>query len=160
MSILLETTNINSTRLENTAINRVYFNGNLVFGSAPLVGGSGAFTVGTYWIGLSAPGGGQVTQSFGNDGATYGDSAGWYSPLTNDIGTGKWIIFTQTAGTLSCTSAALGTRVQLNSLVSIMGEYFGSASRFATITVEIYNASTGGTLLDSGTLTLEVDGNS
>jgi hypothetical protein len=160
MSILLETTNIGSTRLENTPINRVYFNGSLVFGAAPLAGGSGAFTVGTYWIGISAPGGGQVTQSFGDEGSTYGDGAGWYSPLTAGIGTGKWIIFTQTAGTLSCTSAALGTRVQLTSLVSITGEYFGSASRFATITVEIYNASTGGTLLDSGTLTLEVDGNS
>lgn len=160
MSILLETTNIGSVKLENTSINRVYFNGNLVFGSAPLVGGSGAFTVGSYSVSMSSPGGGDVTQSFNDDGSTSGDSAGWYSPPTAGIGTGKWIIFTQTAGTLSCSSAALGSRVQLNSIVSITGSYTGASNRSATITVEIYDASSGGTLLDSGTLTLEVDGGS
>lgn len=160
MSILLETTNIHNVNLGTTPINRVYLNGSLVFGSGPIAGGSGALSLGPYSISLSAPGGGDVTQSFGTDGATYGDGGGWYSPITAGIGTGKWIIFTQTAGTLSCSSPALGTRVQLNSLVSITGSFTGSALRFATITVAIYDAPTGGTLLGSGTLTLEVDGGS
>jgi hypothetical protein len=158
MSIALGTTTINGLNLSTTAIGRMYLNGVLVYGTEKLVAGGGAFTVGSYNNTLAAPGGGEVTQTFAADGATYGDNAGWYSPPTTGIGTGKWIIFTQTAGTLSCASSALGTRVQLSSNVSITGSYFGSANRSATITVEIYDASSGGTLLDSGTLQLEVDG--
>lgn len=159
MTIELGTTDVNKVMVGSSQVNRVYLGGSLVFGTEKLIsGGSGALTVGAYSVGVASPGGGEVQFSMAADGATYGDNTGWYSPPTSGIGSGKWVKFTQTGGTLSCTGAALSGRVQLNATVTITGSYFGSANRFADFTIEVYDASSGGTLLDSGTLNLSVDG--
>lgn len=129
----------------------------LTLGDAALIR-SGSYINAAYSVGIAAAGGGSVDFGMNSDGSTYGDAAGWYSIITSGIGTGKWVIVTPTGGTLSVSGDAFGTRLELNVTRSWTGSYAGSSNRFADFTVQIYDAPTGGNLLASSTLHLEVDG--
>lgn len=119
---------------------------------------TGAAALTNYFVSLTAPGGGSVTFSMLSDGTTTGDASGWFSPPAAGVGTGRWAVITSTGGTLAITGSAVGSRIQLSTDPSWTGTYSGSAVRFRTFSVEVYDASVGGNLLGSGTLTLEIDG--
>ena len=118
----------------------------------------GAVTLTNYLVSVVSPGGGSVTFGMLSDGTTTGDTSGWYLPTTSGVGTGRWVILTATGGTLSVSGSATGSRIQLSTNPSWTGTYSGTSVRFRSFTVEIYDASSGGNLLGSGTLTLEVEG--
>lgn len=120
---------------------------------------TGAVSLGAYSVGLTSLGGGSVSFSLSSDGTTSPDTQGWFTtaPQTG-VGTGKWVIFSQTGGIMSTSSPAIGSRIELTSTVTITGTYAGSAVRFANFSVQIYDAASGGNLIGSGTLYLEIDG--
>lgn len=120
---------------------------------------TGAVSLGAYSVGLTNLGGGSVSFSLSSDGTTSPDTQGWFTtaPQTG-VGTGKWVIFSQTGGVMSTSSPAIGSRIELTSTVTITGTYAGSAVRFANFSVQIYDAASGGNLIGSGTLYLEIDG--
>jgi hypothetical protein len=116
------------------------------------------YTVGAYSVYLVNSGGGSVNFSLLSTGATSGDTSGWYTPITAGIGTGKYAVVTSTGGALTMSGAALATRLQISTNPQWTGTYSGASIRSRTLTVQVWDAPSGGNLLDSGTLYLEVDG--
>lgn len=141
----------------SSRVNKVYVGTVQSFGPSTTAPAA-SVAVKNYSVTLGASGGGTVEFSMSPDGTTSPDTQGWYTVPTVGVGTGKWVIFSQTGGTLSCSGAAIGSRVQLSSAVTVSGTFSGTATRSATFNVQIYDAASGGTLLGSGTLYLEVDG--
>lgn len=123
-----------------------------------VAGATGGVTLTDYSVSIFSSGGGSVTFGMLSDGTTTGDASGWFSPPAAGVGTGRWVVITSTGGTLAITGSAVGSRIQLSTDPSWTGTYSGSAVRFRTFSVEVYDASVGGNLLGSGTLTLEVEG--
>jgi hypothetical protein len=119
---------------------------------------SPTYTVGAYEVYLVNSGGGVVNFSLLNNGATSGDTSGWYVPITTGVGTGKYAVVTSTGGALAMSGSALATRLEISTNPQWIGTYSGAAIRSRTLTVEVWDAISGGNLLDSGTLYLEVDG--
>lgn len=119
--------------------------------------GAGAVNLKAYGVALTATGGGSVTFTMLSDGTTSGDAQGWFDPPTTGAGTGKWVILTSTSGTMTV-SGTIGSRVQLSTNPSWTGTYAGGSVRTKTFTVQVYDAATGGNLLGSGTLSMEIDG--
>lgn len=86
-----------------------------------------------------------------------GAAQSWYAPATTNIGASYWAELVAVSGTGTMSGSALSTRIQISSEPQwiLTRSTLGVSSR--TFTLNIYNASTGGSLLSSGTVTLTAE---
>jgi hypothetical protein len=86
-----------------------------------------------------------------------GAAQSWYAPATTNIGASYWAELVAVSGTGTMSGSALSTRIQISGEPQwiLTRSTLGVSSR--TFTLNIYNASTGGSLLSSGTVTLTAE---
>jgi hypothetical protein len=80
----------------------------------------------------------------------------WFDPTTSGIGASYWVYVSPTIGTF--TSGTTGSRLQLSTPRAYTCETTGGTiTRVKSVTAsyEIWNASTGGSIVGSGTITLQ-----
>ena len=115
---------------------------------------NGILNIGDYAVysnGLS------VEFSMLSNGDTSGDSSGWYSPSSSGIGSGKWVILTATAGNMAMSGSTIGSRIELSSDRSWVGNISAGQIKFKNFTIEVWSEAAGGIMLDSGSLNLECE---
>ena len=165
MAIELGTTDIRKIYLGTTLVNKAYVGSNVVFGA---VAGAGSVlssnfddNVILYNVGTT-----QATASieFQTDGTVVGGNVSqlnWFSTITAGIGSSYWLLVnTPSSGTF--TTGTVGSRQQLNAVRGYTATTTGAGAiriKSVTATYEIWTASTGGSQVGSGTITLyaEVD---
>lgn len=165
MAIELGTTDIRKIYLGTTLVNKAYVGSNVVFGSNSSTGSvlSSNFSDNVILVGVGTS---QATASieFQTNGTVVGANdaqLNWFSPASAGIGSSYWLLVnTPSSGTF--TAGTTGTRQALSATRLYTAVTTGTGavrSKSVTATYELWNASTGGTQVGSGTivLTAEVD---
>ena len=165
MAIELGTTDIRKIYLGTTLVNKAYVGSNVVFGA---VAGAGSVLSSNFDdnIFLTDVGTSQATAGieFQTDGTVNGTNIAqlnWFSTITAGIGSSYWLLVnTPSSGTF--TTGTVGSRQQLNAVRGYTATTTGAGAiriKSVTATYEIWTASTGGSQVGSGTITLyaEVD---
>ena len=165
MTIELGTTDVTRIYVGTTQVNRVYVGSNIVFGAVSGLG-SGSVLSSNFDdnIILTQAGASQATAGieFQTDGTVNGTNIAqlnWSSPTTAGIGSSYWLLVnTPSSGTF--TTGTVGSRQQLNAVRGYTATTTGAGAiriKSVTATYEIWNASTGGTQVGSGTITLSAE---
>lgn len=148
--------NIGSTPIQNIMLGAAQVQ-KVMLGTVQIwPAGGGIINGASYEVYSYTPGGGTVAFTMQPTGATEGDPQGWYSPITPGIGAGKWVLLTETGGNLPMSGSAIGTRIELNVVRSWVGTS-STGVKFKDFLLEIFDAPSGGNLLASSTLHLEID---
>ena len=163
MAIELGTTDIRKIYLGTTQVNKAYSGSNVVFGANAGAGSvlSSNFTDNIILFGVGTS---QATASveFQTDGTVVGGNElqlNWFSIAQAGIGASYWLLVnTPSSGTF--TAGTVGTRQQLNAVRLYTAVTTGTGSvrsKSVTATYEIWNASTGGTQVGTGTIVLSAE---
>jgi hypothetical protein len=165
MTIELGTTDVTRIYVGTTQVNRVYVGSNIVFGAVSGLGSGSVLSsnfddnVILYDVDTA-----QATASieFQTDGTVVGGNISqlnWFSTITAGIGSSYWLLVnTPSSGTF--TTGTVGSRQQLNAVRGYTATTTGISqvrSKSVTATYEIWDASTGGTQVGSGTITLSAE---
>jgi hypothetical protein len=163
MAIELGTTDIRKIYLGTTLVNKAYVGSNVVFGSNSGAGSvlSSNFDDNVILYGVGTA---QATASieFQTDGTVVGGNISqlnWFSTITAGIGSSYWLLVnTPSSGTF--TAGTTGSRLALSSVRLYTAVTTGTGqvrSKSVTATYEIWNASTGGTQVGTGTIVLSAE---
>lgn len=144
-------------KLGTARINRRYLGATRIYGVDPPP--AGGVVLADYSVVLYQSGGGEITFGMNSDGSAYGDPLydAWYNPITTGVGTGRWVLLTSIGGALSV-SGTIGSRVQLSTNPFWTASMYSGLVRSRTLTMQVYDAASGGNLLGTGSLYFEIDG--